>query len=129
MVVARFPSRNDRDQYSLVLGAAKDDLRCKASAKADVSREGQISKTFQYRGLPAALIADHDELRQADVVSYIARKELVDLLKKLATSEACAAIANLALLPRRTCLGLRAWQWRHQVVFDLVGYHYHFCLR
>lgn len=105
MISTSFLAWNDRDHHSLPLSATEDDLRSEARAKTNVSRERETSEAFQDRRLATALITNDDQLRQANVMSNIASRELVDLVEELTTSEASAAIADPALLLKDLVFG------------------------
>lgn len=53
----------------------------KTRTQATVSREVQFGQALQNRTLPAALIANNNELGETDIFPYIASEEFVNLLK------------------------------------------------
>lgn len=75
-------SRVNGDADFRLGSAAEHKFRGKSSANVSSGREADARNSFQDRTLAGGLVADDNNLRQVDDVSYLKLPEAIDLSRK-----------------------------------------------
>lgn len=78
-----------------------------ASAETAVVEQRLVDQALEDAGLPIALIADYDDLRQCDIFPNLASEELVDVLERVRLGEAMLLVDHVCypVIDKRDVVG------------------------